>query len=39
MRMQEVIGNKTLDHSARWLAIIQFKNSIIKHWKLRPGKG
>ena len=37
--MQEIIGNKTLDHSARWLAIIQFKNSINKHWKLRPGKG
>ena len=39
MSMQEIIGNKSLDHSARWLAIIQFKNNLSRHWRLRTGQG
>ena len=37
--MQEIIGSKALDHGARWLAIIHFKNSISRHWRLRAGQG
>lgn len=36
---QEIIGSKDVDHSARWLATIHFKNSINRHWRLRPGQG
>jgi hypothetical protein len=34
--LQEIIGNKEHDHSARWLASVQFKNSISRNWKGRP---
>ncbi|CAL8468538.1 g8078 [Coccomyxa elongata] len=37
--LAEIIGSKDVDHSARWLATIHFKNSINRHWRLRPGQG
>ncbi|KAL6745489.1 armadillo-type protein, partial [Haematococcus lacustris] len=31
--LAEVIGCKDYDHSARWLASVQLKNSISRHWR------
>jgi hypothetical protein len=39
LRSQEIIASKNVDHSVRWLATIHFKNSIARHWRLRPGQG
>lgn len=36
---QEIIASKNVEHSVRWLATIHFKNSIARHWRLRPGQG
>ena len=32
---QEIISSKQADHSARWLATIQLKNTITRHWRQR----
>lgn len=32
---QEIISSKQADHSARWLATIQLKNTIMRHWRQR----
>jgi hypothetical protein len=37
LQLQEIIANKDNDHSARWLASVQFKNSITRHWRGRWG--
>lgn len=33
--LQEIVGTKAADHSARWLAAVQLKNSITKYWRPR----
>lgn len=35
--LQEVITSKEADQSPRWLAAVQLKNSIIKHWRPQSG--
>ncbi|WIA20394.1 hypothetical protein OEZ85_004815 [Tetradesmus obliquus] len=34
-----VIGSKDADHSARWLAAVQLKNSVNKYWRPRYDSG
>lgn len=34
--VQEIVGNKEHDHSARWLASVHLKNSVSRNWKGRP---
>jgi hypothetical protein len=36
---QAVIGNQQADHSARWLAAVQLKNSVNKYWRPRYDSG
>lgn len=33
------MGSQQVDHSARWLAAVQLKNSINKHWRPRYDRG
>ena len=35
--LQEVITSKEADQSPRWLAAVQLKNSVIKHWRPQSG--
>ena len=35
--VQEVITSKEADQSPRWLAAVQLKNSVIKHWRPQSG--
>jgi hypothetical protein len=37
--LQAVIGNQEADHSARWLAAVQLKNSVNKYWRPRYDSG
>lgn len=38
LALQELISSKDADHSARWLAAVQLKNSVNKYWRSRlPG--
>lgn len=37
--LQAVVGNQQVDHSARWLAAVQLKNSVNKHWRPRYDRG
>lgn len=36
---QVVIGSNSADHSARWLAAVQLKNVVNKHWRPRYSSG
>jgi hypothetical protein len=33
------VGSPQVAHSARWLAAVQLKNSINKHWRPRYDRG
>ncbi|KAK9844039.1 hypothetical protein WJX81_002691 [Elliptochloris bilobata] len=33
--LAEVVSSKQADHSARWLATIQLKNTVTRHWRQR----
>ena len=35
--LQEILKSKQADHSVRWLAAVQFKNTIAKRWRPRGG--
>jgi hypothetical protein len=37
--LQAIVGNQQVDHSARWLAAVQLKNSVNKHWRPRYDRG
>jgi hypothetical protein len=37
--VQAVIGNQDADHSARWLAAVQLKNSVNNYWRPRYDSG
>lgn len=38
-RLQEILRSKQADHSVRWLAAVQFKNTISKRWRPKGGLG
>jgi Importin-beta N-terminal domain len=35
---QAIMGAAEADHSARWLASVQLKNNISRHWQSRPNQ-
>ncbi|KAK9830439.1 hypothetical protein WJX72_011753 [[Myrmecia] bisecta] len=37
--LAEIIASKEAEHSARWLAVVHFKNSVTRYWRPRPGQG
>lgn len=37
MVLQEILKSKQADHSVRWLAAVQFKNTAAKRWRPREG--
>lgn len=38
-QLQEILRSKQADHSVRWLAAVQFKNTIAKRWRPKGGLG
>ncbi|KAL3137935.1 hypothetical protein ABBQ38_005182 [Trebouxia sp. C0009 RCD-2024] len=37
--LAEILKSKQADHSVRWLAAVQFKNTIAKRWRPKGGLG
>lgn len=33
--IQEIVGTKAADHSAKWHAAVQLKNCVVKYWRKR----